>query len=427
MTARRARRRLAAVAIFAVLGALMLAAAPASAAQKPPQIDARAWLLLDAKDGERLAKHASRRELEIASTTKLMTAYLALERLPLNRRLPAAPYSPISPAESLLGLEAGERITVRDLLYALLLPSANDAAVTLAEGVAGSERKFVGEMNETARDLGLLGTHYQNPIGLDAAANRSTADDLARLTQELRKRPTFRRIVATPRITLRTGAHPRTITSRNLLVLRYPWINGVKTGHTLQAGYVLVATGTQKGVTLLSVVLGAPSEAARDTDTLELMRYGFSQYRQKKELAKGEVVAKPDVRYQGESLDVVAARDLLAPVRRGQRVTTKIDAPNEVEGPVRRGERMGAATAFVDGRPVAKVPVLAADRVEAATSVDKVRSTALGPGVFILIGVVVILIGVLGIRRRRGENQRTAEERMRHQQERMRRRGERSP
>ena len=186
----------------------------------------------------------------------------------------APPYDPI-PGESLLGLEAGERISVRDLLYGLLLPSGNDAAVTLANGAAGSVPAFVGEMNGAAGDLGLRDTSYANPIGLDEAGNYSTPRDLATLALRLRRQSLFRRIVDTPRKTLHTGAHPRTIVNHNDLLLTVPWINGVKTGYTLDAGYVLVGSGTRKGVTLLSVVMGAPSEAARDQDTLSLCATAF--------------------------------------------------------------------------------------------------------------------------------------------------------
>ena len=214
----------------------------------------------------------------IASTTKLMTAYLALHELPLQERLVAPPYHPL-PGESLLGLEADERISVRDLLYGLLLPSGNDAAVALADGVAGSVPAFVEEMNRAASRLGLRDTSYANPIGLDEPGNYSSPRDLAKLTMRLRRQRLFRRIVDTARTTLQTGAHPRTIVNHNELVLKVPWIDGVKTGYTLDAGYVLIGSGTRKGVTLLSVVLGAPSVAARDQDTLSLLRYGFSLYR----------------------------------------------------------------------------------------------------------------------------------------------------
>jgi D-alanyl-D-alanine carboxypeptidase (penicillin-binding protein 5/6) len=151
--------------LAALLVAALLAGAPAATA-KPPQLEARAWALIDASSGEMLASHAASSQLPIASTTKLMTAYVALHELPLGKLVRAAPYVP-EYGESLLGLRSGQRISVRDLLYGLILRSGNDAAYDLARAAAGSEGRFVGQMNRYAAALGLSDTHYANPIGLD--------------------------------------------------------------------------------------------------------------------------------------------------------------------------------------------------------------------------------------------------------------------
>ncbi len=372
-----------------------------------------------------LAEHQPSRKLPIASTTKLMTAYLTLKNLKLNKLLPAAAYTPTSSAEVVLGLKAGEKLTVRDLLYAMLLPSANDAAVTLADGVAGSTKKFVVEMNRGARALGLRHTHYENPIGLDSPGNYSSAGDLIKLTQALREKPTFRRIVDTPSITLHSGDEQRTVTTRDELLLKYPWITGVKTGHTLQAGYVLVSSGTQKGATLISAVLGAPSEADRDSDALKLLDYGFSLYSQQNLVKRGEVLAATDVRWQGEELKLRAAKPLIAGTRKGQNADVDVKAPDEVEGPVKAGEKLGVAKATVDGRPVGKVALLAAHHVGKATFLDKVGSYLPIIAIAVVL-LVVIAVVVVRIQRRRRRRARSPEDRMRHQQERMRRREERS-
>jgi D-alanyl-D-alanine carboxypeptidase (penicillin-binding protein 5/6) len=262
------------------LAASLLFATPAAAKPRragPPHLDARAWVLIDAASGKRLAAHAAGRRLPIASATKLMTAYLALRRLHLRDRIPAPPYDG-APAESVLGLEPGERLTVRDLLYALVLQSANDAAVTIARGVSGSQPAFVVEMNAAARELGLDHTHYTNPVGLDERGNHSSAADLVSLTRVLLRDRLFARIADSRKAVLRSGRKRRRIFSRNTLLLRRPWVNGVKTGHTLGAGYVLIGAGERKGVELIAAVLGTPSEAMRDADTLRLLDYGFSLY-----------------------------------------------------------------------------------------------------------------------------------------------------
>jgi serine-type D-Ala-D-Ala carboxypeptidase (penicillin-binding protein 5/6) len=328
-----------------------------AAGAPPPPVSAGAWLLADARDGARLAGQDVATSAAIASTTKLMTAYLAVDELRLDERLVASPYAAL-PGESLLGLEAGERISVRDLLYGLLLASGNDAAVTLADGVAGSVPAFVGEMNRAAGDLGLRDTSYSNPIGLDEPGNYSSPRDLAKLTMRLRRQRLFRRLFDTARTTLQTGAQPRTIVNRNQLVVEVPWIDGVKTGYTLGAGNVLIGSGTRKGVTLLSVVLGAPSAAARDQDTLALLRYGFSLYRRQIPVRNGEILAAPPVRGRDETLPLVAARSVRVAARRDQPVRVAVDAPSEVEGPIPRGRRLGTGVVTLDGHVVERVPLL---------------------------------------------------------------------
>jgi D-alanyl-D-alanine carboxypeptidase (penicillin-binding protein 5/6) len=295
-----------------------------------------------------------------------MTAYLALHRLDPDKRLVAPRYR-ASPGESLLGLRPGERISVRDLLYGLLLASGNDAAVALAEGVTGSVPAFVREMNGAARRLGLKDTSYANPIGLDAPGNYSSPRDLARLSLRLRRVPLFRRIVDTSRITLHSGAGEPTVVNRNDLVGRVGWINGVKTGDTLDAGHVLVASGTRKGVTLISVVMGAASIAARDEGTLALLRYGFSLYRLETPVREGEELAAPHVPNAGERLPLVAARSLRSAVRRGEGVDVGIRVPEVLEAPIRRGERIGSAALTVGGELVGRVPLLARRSLSAAS------------------------------------------------------------
>ena len=184
-------------------------------------------------------------------------------RATARRATDRAAYDPI-PGESLLGLDAGERMSARDLLYGLLLPSGNDAAATLADGAAGSTPSFVIQMNRTARRLGLRRTSYANPIGLDQPGNYSSPSDLAALAlasagSEFSGGSSTRPEYAPHR------SHPRTIVNHNDLVGDVPWINGVKTGYTAGAGNVLVGSGTRKGVTLLSVVMGAASAPGTTT------------------------------------------------------------------------------------------------------------------------------------------------------------------
>ena len=375
------------------------AAAPAAKAE-PPALDARAWALIDARSGEVLASHAADERLPVASTTKLMTAYVALRELPLARRVRAAPYSPLY-AESLLGLRAGEPISVRDLLYGLILRSGNDAAYDLAIAAAGSEDRFVGLMNRYAAALGLSDTHYANPIGLDEAGNYSSAYDLTALGRRLLRIPAFARIAASRRAVLRSLRPPRRVATRNDLLYRLRWANGIKTGYTLGAGYVLVGAGRLDGVQLISAVLGTASESARDEETEELLTYGFSLHRHELPIRKGQALAEPSIRWSGGELPLRAARTVALGVRRGQRLNVAVRAPQEVEGPIRRGSVLGRATVLVDGMKAATVSLRAAHAVPEATSFERVRGTVTGNVGWLALALFAILLGAGFLRRRR--------------------------
>jgi D-alanyl-D-alanine carboxypeptidase (penicillin-binding protein 5/6) len=389
---------------WAPLLAALVLASPAPVARAsipgPPRIAASAWILVDAGDHTRLAADRPNAALPMASTTKLMTAYLSLRELPLGERLTAPAYHPI-PGESLLGLDPGERMSVRDLLYGLLLPSGNDAAATLAQGAAGSTSRFVVQMNRAARRLGLGRTSYANPIGLDQPGNHSSPADLATLALHLRRERLFRRIVDTPRVTLRTGDHPRTIVNHNDLVGDVPWVNGVKTGYTADAGYVLVCSGTKKGVTLLSVVMGAPSMIARDEDSLALLRYGFSLYRRRAVIGADQSIARTRVSNGERGLALVAGRAVRATLRRGERPTITIDAPPSTDAPVRRGELIGHATVELHGHAIGRTPLLARYTVEVAPESLPARVDDALPGpravVWVLAaGVLAALAAAVG-------------------------------
>src|SRR4051812_23059383 len=273
--------------------------AAAQAKQDAPKLRADAAIVVDQSSGEVIyAKHPDARR-EVASTTKLMTAELALEHARPDQVFTSPGYHG-SAAESVLGLKKGERMTVHDLLRALLLESANDAAYAIALNVADSESTFVDEMNSQARDLGLAATHSENPIGLDDRDNYSTARDLAKLAAHLMSDSRFADIVGLPSAALTSGSHERIVHNRNLLVGRYPFVDGVKTGHTSEAGYCLVGAATAKGAHVVSVVLHDPSEDARDKDTLKLLKYGLAQFSRVRPVARGAVVARSKIRYRGD-------------------------------------------------------------------------------------------------------------------------------
>ena len=241
----------------------------------------------------------------------------------------------------------------------MLLVSGNDAANALAQAAAGSEEEFVGEMNDAAARLGLDDTSYANPVGLDEMGNYSSARDLVDLAIELRKDALFREIFDTASTTTETGARPRNLVNRNTLVQTVPYVNGVKTGYTIDAGNVLVGSGKQDGVELVSAVLGAPSEGDRDAATMALLDYGFSLYHRRTPVRAGEPVDRVAITDREAEVVLAPSSDIRITVRKGQSVETRIEAPAEVEGPVEKGERLGSIVVSVDGEAAGRT---AADR-----------------------------------------------------------------
>jgi serine-type D-Ala-D-Ala carboxypeptidase (penicillin-binding protein 5/6) len=389
----RSLRTLAAVAAAALAGP---ASAAAQDSAEPPDLSAAAAIVVDGRDGDVMYAENPDSRRAIASTTKLMTALLTLERARPGDVFTAPPYNAL-PVESRINLRAGERMRVGDLLEGLLLESANDAAVTLAEGISGSRKAFVAEMNERADELGLADTSYANPIGFDDPANYSTARDLADLSLRLMRRPRFRRIVDMPVAGLESGTKPRVIDNRNVLVARYPWVTGIKTGHTIQAGDVLIGSARRRdGAKVISVVLGEPSEAARDADTLALLRWGLDRFRRVRALDPRRPLARVDVDYRDERATLVARRRVRVLLRAGERLARRVQAPEELEGPLPAGARVGSVTVLVDGRPVRRTALVTADEVPGAGTL-RILTSVLGVPLTLLGGLAILVAALLAI------------------------------
>jgi D-alanyl-D-alanine carboxypeptidase (penicillin-binding protein 5/6) len=386
------------VAALVLAGA---AALPAAARVPRPGLgSAAAAIVVDESSGAVLLdKHPDARHA-MASTAKLMTALLVLERDKLDAVFTAPAYNALS-IESKINLRKGERMKVHDLLTALLLESANDAAVDLAVGTSGSKQAFVSLMNRRARRLGLNDTHYTNPIGLDQPGNYSSARDLAELARRLMADKRFASIVDRPSAHLTSGSHSRTVRNRNLLVGRYRFVDGIKTGHTLTARYVLVGAAHANGGRVVSVVLGEPSEAARDSDTLALLRWGVDQFRKSTVLTAGKPVAWARVAHHDKlRIPLVTRRSATFTLLRGQRLRLRVHAPAELEGPLPAGRRVGSVDVLYLGRTVRTLGLVTRRTVPGSSVLTRV-SDALGPPLTALALIMVVLGGVLiGLRLR---------------------------
>jgi serine-type D-Ala-D-Ala carboxypeptidase (penicillin-binding protein 5/6) len=389
-------------ALAAVLGAAALCASAGAATVSPPSLTVRAATLVAQDTGQALYGQSASAQVAIASTTKLMTALVTLQHASMNQVF-AYPGYPLVPADSQIGLARGERMTVHDLFVAMLLPSADDAAYDLAYNLGhGSVAQFIDLMNADARRLGLAHTHYSTPIGFDTPGNYSSASDLVKLTGYLLERyPLFAKVVGEPSAVLHSGNHVRYIVNRNDLVGRYSWINGVKTGHTANAGYVLVAAAQQGGLRLISAVLGTSSEAARDQNTLTLLDWGFRNFRLATAVTKGHVLARPPVPDQpGLHAIVAAAATLRSVIPRGAEVKVKVELRRSVAGPLARGTTVGRAVVLASGRRIGQVPVRLAKAIPAVSTLTRVARFITRGSTLVLLGVLAGSVAVFLVRRR---------------------------
>lgn len=258
------------------MGGVVATAGEASLPVAIPGVSARGAVLIEADSGTVVFGQNENARLSMASTTKIMTALVALESLPISTPV-AVTAATVGVEGSSIYLTEGETLTLEDLLYALMLESANDAAETIAVAVAGDVPAFAELMNKKAAELGLTDTHFVNPHGLDAEGHYTTAKELALLARAALENPDFRRICSTERrtIPLRGNEGVRLLLNHNKLLKSYEGCIGVKTGYTKKTGRCLVSAAERDGVTLIAVTLGAPDDWRDHTAMLD---YGFELY-----------------------------------------------------------------------------------------------------------------------------------------------------
>ncbi len=329
----------------ALLAAILAGAPVAAAVGPPPTPEGSAWLLADGQTGEVLAERASNEPRAMASLTKMMTALVALESGDPDRVVTVAPAA-VAVGESSAGLTRGERITMRDLVKGLMIGSGNDAAIAIAYAVAGSEAEFVVRMNEKARALGLTSTRFENPHGLDEPGHRSSPRDLLALGRAVMKDAFLRRLVGERTVTVPGpgGRGTRRLQSENDLLSIMPDADGVKTGHTNDAGYTLVAHATsgRLGRDLYAVLMGEPDRQTRASDAKALLEWGFSHYARPVVVRRGQPVVTLEVQgMPGATVALAPAAPVAATIRVGRPVQMRIAAPSMATTPVSKGQRLG--------------------------------------------------------------------------------------
>jgi D-alanyl-D-alanine carboxypeptidase (penicillin-binding protein 5/6) len=336
-----------------------------------PQIEAKAWLLLDVQSGHTLAAKDADSRTEPASLTKLMTAYLALTalkegRLKLDQTLPVSEKAWRAEGSRMF-LEVGKPARVEDLLKGMIVQSGNDACIVLAEGIAGSEEAFAAMMNQQAKRLGMSNSHFVNATGLPDPRHYTTARDLARLaTVLIREFP--REYAAYYSLKDYTYAGI-TQPNRNRLLWMDPNVDGVKTGHTESAGYCLIASAKRDSRRLLSVVLGTRSDSARAMESQRLLNYGFQFYETVKLYDANKPVTTLRI-FKGADSELGAGfpYDFHVTVPRGmaKQLQAQVITQQPMLAPVSRGQKVGVLRLSLAGQPYADYPLQALESVGVA-------------------------------------------------------------
>ena len=367
---RRTMQRTAAILMAALAVLALNGSTLAERERDTEEISAGGVMLMDACTHKVLYAKNAHEKLPMASTTKIMTAILAIETGKLDA-LVTVPKEAYGVEGSSMYLRLGEKISLRDLVYGLMLVSGNDAAVAIAINVGGSIAGFAALMNEKAKALGAQNTHFVTPNGLHDAEHYTTAYDLALIASYAMQNETFREIVGTTYYRTVTGEITRTVKNKNKILWEYEGGNGVKTGYTMAAGKCLVFSAERSGVELVGVVLNCPDmfPAAK-----RLLDYGFETYKPEKLVAAGDVIAR--IRVNGgrkNALAVAVKQDIIILVKDGGSTTvrTVVKLPQQqVQAPVNKGDSLGSLEIWEDGRILAETELVAAEMIEPAAFTD---------------------------------------------------------
>ena len=371
--------------IFSLLRSLALAVGVASSAlvaqaqaPQPPEIAARAYLLVDVTAGQTLAAKDADAPVEQASLTKLMTGYLVFDalrakKIDLQQRLPVSVRAWKMPGSRMF-IDPKMQVPVDDLLKGMIIQSGNDATVALAEGVGGTVENFVKLMNDQAKALGMKNTAYRTPEGLTEPGHTTTARDLSILaTRLMQDFPEYMHYYATKQYRYE-GTPASNSNNRNLLLYRDPSVDGLKTGHTAAAGYCLVATakrefpnvGTRR---LVSIVLGAASENARANESQKLLNWGYTAFDAVKLFDAGQAVDTPAV-WKGKAGTVKIGRPeavvVTVPAGSGGKIATQIARRDPLVAPFAQGQDVGTLKVMLGEQTLREVPLVALEGVEQA-------------------------------------------------------------
>jgi D-alanyl-D-alanine carboxypeptidase (penicillin-binding protein 5/6) len=363
--------------LAALFASVLLSSAALAQSLPSPNIAARSWILLDATSGQVIASQDPNARVEPASLTKIMTAYLTFaalkdKKLDLNQLVNVSVRAwKVDASSSKMFIDPATPVKINDLLYGLMVQSGNDAAVALAEAVAGDEAAFVNLMNREAERMGMKATHFANPHGLPSPENYSTAQDLATLASRvIVDYPEFYKIDSVKSYTYNKITQP----NRNRLLWLDPTVDGMKTGHTEAAGYCMIASAHRPNGAgerrLISVVLGTSSDQARTQESQKLLNWGFQNFDTVKLYSKGQAIATPEI-WKGTRSEVKIgfANDVLVTVPKGVagRLKPVLERRDPLVAPLAENRPVGTLKMNVDGKTLLELPVVALEEIPQAT------------------------------------------------------------
>jgi len=333
-----------------------------------PTINAKSWLLLDGRTGHIIAEHNVDERLAPASLTKMMTTYIASDRLK-NGELNFADMVPISEKAWRMGgskmfVRVNTQVKLEDLMRGVIIQSGNDASVALAEYIAGSEDAFADLMNQTASKLGMKSSHFQNATGWPAEQHYTTARDLSILARAIiYDHPEDYELYSEKEFTYNDIHQP----NRNTLLWQDAAVDGIKTGHTDEAGYCLVSSAKSDDIRLISVVLGTRSEKERASESQKLITYGFRFFETAKSYSAQTTLIEPKI-WKGKASTIkLGTKDdiyLTIPRGAGKDVTAELEVPELLEAPIALGQQVGAIKLSLDGEVLETHPLVALQNVD---------------------------------------------------------------
>jgi D-alanyl-D-alanine carboxypeptidase (penicillin-binding protein 5/6) len=337
--------------------------------------DVKSAILMERDTGKVLYEKNANEELPPASMTKIMTMLLIMEaidqgKLSWNEKIRTSEYA-ASMGGSQIFLEPGEEMTTKEMLRGIAIGSGNDAAVAMAERIAGSEQAFVEKMNEKAKELGLKHTHFENTTGLPVKGHYSTAYDMAIMAKELLKYEDITKFTGMYESYLRENTDKKFwLVNTNKLVRFYPGVDGLKTGFTSEAKYCLTATAQKDGMRVIAVVFGAPTSKDRNAQVTKMLDYAYSQYETHPIFKRNQAVGKAKVsKGKNKTVEALTSEHLSLLTRKGEKTTEvqqKVIMQKDLNAPIHKGDKVGTLKLIQNNKVVLESPLVASKNVNEA-------------------------------------------------------------